>query len=92
MAIIIKIETTQGVLVNYHNVFWCQLIATPQNDKVSAIIKSYISKEKYLEGKQAIEQTDLSFELTKDFNGNIRNEIYNRVKELEKFKDAQDDI
>ena len=92
MAIIKQIETSQGILANYHNVFWYQGISTKEKDEIRAIIKSYVSKEKYLEGKEAVEQTELSFELEKDFNGQLRTEIYNRAKKLEKFISAVDDL
>ena len=92
MAILKEIENNQGIKTNYHTLFWCQLISSPKVDKVSAIIKSFVSKEKYLEGKEAVEQTELSFELQKNFNESLREEIYKNAKELEKFKDAQDDI
>ena len=92
MAIIKQIETSQGILVNYHNVFWYQGISTKEKDEIRTIIKSYVSKEKYLEGKEAVEQTELSFEIEKDFNGQLRTEIYNKAKELIKFENATDDI
>ena len=92
MAIIKQIETSQGIFANYHNVFWYQGISTKEKDEIRAIIKSYVSKEKYLEGKEAVEQTELSFEIEKDFNGQLRTEIYNQAKELIKFENATDDI
>lgn len=92
MAIVKKIETGLGADTEYHNVYWYQGISTPQRDKVSSIIKSYVSKEKYLEGKEAVEQTELSFELEKDFNGSLREEIYKKAKEIEKFINSIDDI
>lgn len=92
MAIVKEIENNQGTKANYHTLFWCQLIATNRNDRIRAIINTYVSKEKYLEGKEPIEQTELNFELPKDFNASLRGEVYKRVKELEKFKDAEDDI
>ena len=63
-----------------------------EKDEIKAIIKSYVSKEKYLEGKESVEQTELSFELEKDFNGQLRTEIYNQAKLLSKFILAIDDI
>ena len=72
MAIIKQIETSQGILANYHSIFWYQCISHLGKDNIKAILKSYVSKEKYLEGKEAVEQTELSFELSKDFEGNLR--------------------
>mgnify|MGYP000172567536 CR=1 FL=1 len=92
MAIIKEIETSQGIIVSYHNVFWYQGISDLGKDSIKAIINSYISKEKYLEGKETLEQTELSFDLEKDFNGSIREFIYKKTKELDKFINAKDDI
>lgn len=92
MALIKIINTNIGIIANYHSIYWYQGISFQEKDEVRTIIKSYASKEAYFESKQSVEQTELSFELQKDFNGNIRTEIYNKAKELEKFKDAEDDI
>lgn len=92
MALNKEIITDAGVSTNYHRLFWYQGISYVETDKISSVIRSFITKQAFLEGKEAVEQTELNFELPKDFNGNLREEIYMKAKELEKFKDAQDDI
>lgn len=92
MAIIKQIETSQGILATYHSIFWYQGISDLEKDNIKAILKSYISKEKYLEGKESVEQTEISFDLTKDFEGSLRKEIYAKFKENEKFSGAEDEL
>lgn len=92
MAIIKEITNNQGVTTSYHNVFWYQGVATSDKDEIKATIRSYVSKEAYQEGKNFVEQTELSFELEKDFNGQLRTEIYTKAKELSKFENATDDM
>ena len=92
MAIIKQIETSQGILANYHSIFWYQGISDLEKDNIKAILKSYISKEKYLEGKESVEQTEISFDLPKNFEGSLRKEIYAKFKETEKFKESTDDL
>lgn len=96
MALIKEIELANGITVTYHRVVSINKITNVQN---IIEIASYVSKAKRLEEKNAIENnTEMNVFISTEYLNTEYNEtidisnIYEYLKTLDKFNNAEDDI
>lgn len=86
----INVETSTGINAQYAKL--ATYTATCTNDKqiIQAVFQMYATKEKRDKNYTPFSDLiDFRFELEKDFNGAIIEEIYKQAETLEIFKDAE---
>ena len=86
----INVETSTGINAQYAKL--ATYTATCTNDKqiIQATFQMYATKEKRDKNYTPFEDiVDFRFEIDKNFNGAIIEEIYKQAKTLEIFKDAE---
>ena len=95
MALIKKIETESGAIVEYHNV---ALVKEPDDGTLKAYINSYISKEARQAGRPPVkssrgrEEYDIPQEHWKGNPDGIEASAYSYLKTLPKFNGAEDEL
>lgn len=94
MALLKEIELENGVIVKYHRIVSINKIT---NNQTIVEVASYTTEEKREEEKEAIKNgTSMNVFIDTNYynfdyneNDNIQ-DYYNKLKELDKFKDAED--
>ncbi len=89
MGLIKAIRTCYGIEATYHRVFKKEIISA-STDSITATIRSYLNKEASDLGSVHLDETVITFDLPKSFEGNINKEIYVKTKEIEKFYNSED--
>ena len=64
-----------------------------KNSNINARVRAYVSRELFYDGKSPIEGSDMTINIQGDYRvgaHNIKTQIYNSIKELEGYADAED--
>ena len=89
MALNKKIDNKFGTDTNYWRIG--SMIANC-NDvaNITVILDGYISEQDYIGSKEKIDEKIIKLELNKAFTGNLFEKIYQSIKKMPDFKDAED--